>query len=241
MKSVLLATSSLVLTLSCEAAAGSLGTLFPQIVYTSDYRYDGLSNSNNEPTVQASLYLWRPDDFYAGVSVLGVDYGYPGSPTYEIDIYGGRKQQFGKIEVSLEAMVSVFPDQSGPGPTLNFNQAKTGVKYADGALTLGGAVAWSPQGSYGGGETSKPVGTVSLQITDWLSFSGKYGTVISQKKQDRKFWDVGATAKWNQVAFDIRYIDTDLERHQCFYTSWCEPSIVGTITWNVPILGFSKL
>lgn len=240
MRSALFAAFALVVALSGEATAGSLGTLYPQLVYTSDYRFNGLSNSNNAPTIQATLYLWRPDGFYSGITALAVDYGFPGGPTFEVDIYGGRKFQAGRVEVSFEAMGSFFPDQSGPGPTLNFYQVKTAFKVTEGPLTFGSATTWSPEGSYASGETSTLTGHVKLKVTDWLDFGGQYGTHISNNSQDRKFWDVGATAKWQQIAINIRYVDTDLERHQCFHSNWCEPSLVGTIAWNVPIFGFSE-
>lgn len=240
MKSSLFVAITLTLGPSGTAVAGSLGTLYPQILYTSDYRFNGLSNSNAKPTVQATLYLWRPDGFYAGVTTQGVDYGFPGSPTFEIDVYGGRKRQLGRVEVSFETMASLFPDQSGPGPTLNFIQAKVGMAFTEGPATIGGAVTWSPEGSYASGETSTVTGRIGLKLTRWLEISGQYGAQISNDTQDRKFWDIGTTAKWEQVTFDIRYVDTDLERYQCFDTVWCDPSVIGTVTWNVPIFGFSK-
>lgn len=240
MKSVSLAVFVLTIAICNEATARSIGVLYPQIICTSNYRYNGLSNTNNEPAIQASLYLWRPDGLYAGVWVSSVDYSFPGSPTWEVDAYGGYKKQVGKTEISLEAMGSFFPDQPVLGPTFNFYQTKTGFQHTEGALTIGGAVSWSPEGSFGGGDTTTPVGTMTWQATSWLAIGGTWGTVISQEKQDRKFWDVGATATWKSIALNLRYADTDLERHQCFHSSWCEPSVIGKMTLNVPILGFSK-
>jgi hypothetical protein len=43
----------------------------------------------HEPTVQASLYWWRPDRFYAGLWMSRVDFSDLGDPTtsVEVDVY----------------------------------------------------------------------------------------------------------------------------------------------------------
>lgn len=137
-------------------------------------------------------------------------------------------------------MASVFPDQSGSFPTLNFYQAITKLRHQVGPVMLGGVVAWSPEGSFGGGQTWRADGLIAYTPNQWLTLDLKYGNFLSELKQDRKYWEVGVTAKWKRVAFDVRYTDTDLDRPKCFFTDWCEPSVVGKITYDIPILWFSK-
>lgn len=234
------AIAGLVLFVWTEAARAESGEgiLYPQINIVSDNRYAGMSNNNGEPTLQASLYLWRPDGYYGGLWVTGVDYGYAGGPSWESDIYAGRNFDFGKTRLSLEAMASLFPDQSGPGPTLNFYQGTVKVKRTFGGGWVQQTASWSPEGAYSGGETWKTESSLSVALGKRIDVSANYGLFLSERKQDRKFWDFGVTANLKSVAFDVRYYDTDLERTQCFFSDWCEPSVVGKVTWNVPLFGF---
>jgi len=214
--------------------------LYPQVSVVSDYRYYGLSSSNGEPTLQASLYLMRPDGFYGGAWATGVDYAYADSPTCEIDIYGGRNFDFGNTRLSFEVMASLFPDQSGQGPTFNFYQGITKLRQKLDRFTVGATVAWTPEGSFGGGEIWRVEGSFDYEANAWLNLDAEYGVNLSEFSQDRKYWGIGATARWKTVSFDFRYADTDLDRAQCFYTDWCDPSLVGKVTYNVPILGWKN-
>lgn len=235
-----LVVASLAAFFSAETAHAETGggILYPQVSVVSDNRYAGMSNNNGEPTLQASLYLWRPDGYYGGVWVTGVGYGFAGGPSWESDIYAGRNYNFGQTRLTLEAMASLFPDQSGPGPTLNFYQGTVKAKRTFGGGWIQQTVSWSPEGSYGGGETWKTESSVSLALGKRIEVSANYGLFLSERNRDRKFWDIGVTAKLKSVAFDVRYHDTDLERAQCFYSDWCDPSLVAKVTWNVPLFGF---
>lgn len=219
-------------------AFDNLGTLYPQISVLNDYRYDGLSNSNRGPAIQASLYLHRADGFYGGLWTSSVDYGYPESPSFEIDIYAGHNWDLGNTRFSVEGMASLFPDQPDAGPAYDFFQGKIKLGRTFRSVSLQGTAAWSPDGSYGAGETWRVANSILWRAKPWLDFSSNYGTILSEYSQDRKFWDAGLTLKLKAIAIDFRYSDTDLEKYQCFYTDWCEPSMIGKITWNVPIFGF---
>src|SRR4029453_13014316 len=86
---------------NAQDGQGRWGRLFPSVFFTSDYRYDGQSLSGHEPTVQASLYWWRPDKLYAGVWMSRVDFSDLGDPTtsFEVEVYGGRNLHVGRLEL----------------------------------------------------------------------------------------------------------------------------------------------
>src|SRR5690349_11991421 len=120
--------------------------ILPTLILTSEYRYDGTSSSSGNPAIQASLYWWRPDHFYAGVFVTSVDYSgfYDPETSYEIDAYAGYNWDIGQpyfemegdaTRISLEGMYTFFPDQGPPGPTFDFFQLKAAIRHRTGALT----------------------------------------------------------------------------------------------------------
>ena len=133
---------------------GKHGVLVPWILVASQYRFDGISASDNKPVLQGSLYWWRPDKTYAGVFVSQVDYRDPGKTSYEVDVYAGRHFDVRGTQVTLEAMYSFFPDNKTWGPTYDFLQTKVKARRTFEKVTLGGNVAWTPQAPYGSGEAS---------------------------------------------------------------------------------------
>jgi uncharacterized protein (TIGR02001 family) len=212
-------------------AQSSWGGLYPSLFITSDYRYDGVSSTGHEPTVQASLYWWRPDNFYAGVWVSGVDYSDLGDEetSIETDIYGGRNFDFGATRLTLEAMYSIFPDQEVPGPTYDFFTAKARVQHKIDALTMRGAISWIPEASYGAGPAWRLAAEASYKWTDWLTTSANLGRRWSDERVDRTFWDIGVILKWRMLSLDVRYADTDLSFSECGFVDWCESGVNATL------------
>jgi uncharacterized protein (TIGR02001 family) len=202
----------------------------------SDYRFEGLSSSDRHEAVWGSFYLWRPDKLFAGVFLSGTDNG----ASFEIDLYGGRRFDFGKTRLTAQGMVTFFPDKEDNGvPTYDFQQLSVTLQHPFGAVTPIASVAWSPEGSAGAGQVWRFSAGGEWRTTGWLTFSAKAGFRDSELRQDRSFWDVGATAYWSDFSFDLRYVGTDLSRQECFFTDWCEPGVVSKLTWHIPN-GFAR-
>jgi uncharacterized protein (TIGR02001 family) len=218
--------------------------VFSQLQLSSEYRYDGVNNSSGNPSAQVSVYLWRPDHFYAGLWVASVDYsGYRDPDTkQEVVVYAGRKFEFGapyfempgdNTRIQIEGMYTFYPDQGPPGPTYDFFQGRVSVAHRVGKLTLRAETAYVPQASYGAGFAWKVEGGAAYKFNDWLEVSGEYGYRESQKRADRSWWDIGATAKWGKFDFDLRWYDTDLDFRECNFSPNCDGGLVGKIVWNV--------
>lgn len=232
-RATLIALAALVVPTSA-AAQEARSRLYSTVSLVSDFRYDGSSSSNRKPVGQASVYLWRPDKLYAGVFVTGVDYGYAGSPSVEVDLYAGRHFDVGKTRVSLQAMYSVYPDRSGWGPTYDFLQLSAKVKRPAGKLALTGGLDVTPHGSFGSGQGWRVSGEAAYPVTAWLTVSGRVAHRESHRGTPRNSWDLGATVRRGPVSLDVRYYDTSLGRSQCYGTDWCEPAVVGKLSYDLP-------
>jgi uncharacterized protein (TIGR02001 family) len=213
------------------SAQRSWGALYPSIFLTTDYRYDGASLTGHEPTVQGSLYWAHPRDSYAGLWVSGVDFSDLGDTTtsYETDVYGGHNFDVGKMRVALEAMYSLFPDNEIPGPTYDFFTAKLRASRSFPSSTVGASFSYVPEAPYGAGWQWRLTSEASHRWNTWLTASAKIGRRWAETKRDRSFWDVGATAKWNSVSFDLRYSDTNQNLAECGFIDWCESGVTLTL------------
>jgi uncharacterized protein (TIGR02001 family) len=235
MKAQLLA-SALALLLAPSAHAGEWGGLFSQITLTSDYRYQGVSNSDGHAAVQGNIHWWRPDGFYAGVFVTQVDFNDFGT-SYEIDTYAGKNVRLegGRTELKVEGMYTAFPNNRTPGPTYDFFQGKVAAHRTTGKLTLGGVTSWVPQASYGSGTAWRAEADAAYAIAPNLKVSGLVGRRWIERGQDRSYWSAGAATTWKTLTFDLRYFDTNLSRRQCGYNPGiCGATVVGTMTVALP-------
>ena len=225
------------------AKAQEWGKLYPSIAVASEYRYDGVSNSSGNPALQASLYWWRPDHFFAGVFATTVDFGGFHDPdtSCEIDIYAGYNWDFGPpyfemegdaTRVALQVMYTLFPDQGPRGPTYDFLQLTARAEHRVRKLTLRAEASYVPEASFGAGRAIKLEGGAELRLASWARLSSEVGYRESEKGADRTYWDIGATVDYRRASLDIRYHDTDLDFVTCGFSTNCASSIVVTATWR---------
>lgn len=229
----------LVATVLVTPAQGQSG-LYSQVTLTSDYRYQGVSSTNGGAAVQGVLHHFRPDGWYAGIFASEVDYGYAGSPSYELDIYGGRTLKLnGKTDLKLQGLVSLFPDDRTPGPTLDFVQAGVSVIRKEGPLTLTGLTSYVPQGSYRAGQVWRVEGEAAYVLGKGVTLKAQAGHQSSERRPDRSYWSLGGEVRWRHLIFEARYQDTDLSRARCgFHPDICRPAVTGAVTAVLPFILF---
>ncbi len=142
--------------LSADLARGATangvgwGRLLPAVSLTSDHRFNGMSLTDRQPALQASLHLWRPDGYYAGLWLSQVDFR-DGETTMEVDSYVGRNFRHGALESKVELMYIAFDDGDVHGPTYDFLQLKGGFRRQFTAASLAAYAYYSPSGSAGAG------------------------------------------------------------------------------------------
>lgn len=227
----------LALALPGAAYAGDWGGIFSFIDLTSDYRFQGVSNSDGNGAVQGNLHYWRPDGYYAGVFASQVDFKDPGHTSYELDYYAGKNLKFagGQTELKLQGMYSAFPDNRTPGPTYDFATAEVAVSHVSGKLTIHALAAFVPEGSYHSGKVWRVEGEADYAVRPNLTLKALLGDQWGGRGHERAYWSLGATTTWKTLAFDLRYVDTDRTRENCgFRPKACDPAIVGTFTVNLP-------
>ncbi|GEB89578.1 exported protein [Zymomonas mobilis subsp. pomaceae] len=93
-------------------------SLSANISLFSDYRFRGISRSNNNPAVQGSFTVSHQSGFYLGAwssSLAG--WGKMGDSKMELDIFGGYRHTLGAFTVDGGVMGYIYP--AGGGGTKN--------------------------------------------------------------------------------------------------------------------------
>ncbi len=224
------------------------GTVSAYVDVQSDYRFRGISQNNLQPAPQASINWSGPDGFYAGVWASKTDWiGFftPfSSPTYEVDLYGGKHFDLGGTDLNVEAYYYSYPDANtgllGGTETASYFEGIFQLSHSFGSLALTATAAFSPSWSLVGGTSEYIEGTASYPLNDWLSISGNVGHQWVDKfgaNTDYTHFDLGLTATWRSWALDVRANGTDMNTATCsnyiLSKNACTTGVVATLTYNI--------
>ena len=232
--------SAAALALGLTSAAGAAPAIGPcagvyaSIAGLSDYRFDGFSDSNHQPTWQVTAYCYRNDGVFVGATFTGVDFEDTPRTHFEADWYAGRQVQLGAYKVTAELLYTSFPDKRAPGPSYDIFEPQLEVARSLNGLTLGATTSWETSMS-GGGREWRVRANVAYAAASWLTLSGHAGRFFATSGADRPHdtWDVGATATWRRFSLDARYGGTNQPPSQCFFTNWCKPGPYVSLTYKL--------
>jgi uncharacterized protein (TIGR02001 family) len=102
-KSFIAIATSCLLTISTTAAADITST----VNLASDYTFNGVSQTGNDPALQASLDYAGNSGFYAGTWASNVDFGSGEDTNIEWDVYAGQYFQLDK-KIGLDAGIAYY-------------------------------------------------------------------------------------------------------------------------------------
>ncbi|WP_293901260.1 TorF family putative porin [Phenylobacterium sp.] len=220
-------------------AAGERGGIYSAVTLVSDYRYQGVSNSDQHAAIQANVHYFRPDGWYAGVFATTVDFNDYGT-SYELDIYGGRTLTLDKqTDLKLQVLYTTFPDNRTPGPTYDFIQGGVSLVRKAGPLTLIGQTTVVPEASYGSGKAYRAELGADYVLTPHLTLKALAGRRWIGRGSDRTYWSLGAATMWKHLTFEVRYQDSNLSRARCGYNpDICGPALTAAVTAAFPLILF---
>jgi uncharacterized protein (TIGR02001 family) len=201
----------------------------------SEYRFRGISQSNENPALQAGFDYAFTNGFYVGTWGSTVDFdsveGLDGS--LELDVYGGWGTDFGEnSSIDLGYIYYAYPgDDSG----LEGDYQEIYVNYGWRALTIGAAYSDDYYGSSGS--------FLYLQANyDWdfaenwaLSLHVGYNdfdedVFLSSDKGHYTDYSVGVT--WSVVGVDLglAWVGTNLDEEDLFGYSWGDDTVVFSLS-----------
>jgi uncharacterized protein (TIGR02001 family) len=201
-------------------------------VFTTDYIFRGISNSDENPAVQPEFDLTY-GMFYAGIWGSNTDFG----DGVEIDYYAGITPKWKNITFNIGALWYTYPG----GNDIDYFELKTGASWTGGNWTLGIVNYWSPDFAQSFGDSDAIEGSVGYAFSGKLfnffspSISGGVGfQSYDEVASDYTYWNAGLTLGFMEHwSADVRYFDTDYSDADCVINSGgpsnCDARVVGTI------------
>ena len=194
--------------------------------------------------------------FFANVWASNIDFNDEAAlittedSSVEIDFTLGYNHEFSEnTSAGIKAVYYYYPDAdyvTGVTTEYDYFEAIATLSHDFGRAAISGEVAWSPDYFNETGDAVSVKGGVSVPLVKQFAFMGALTASANVGYQwiddnvlfgtpDYLYFDIGATAEWEIFAFDVRWVDTDLEEAECFSGSdLCEGGIVLSVTANLP-------
>lgn len=225
-----------------ETAPPSDITITGTAAVVSQYRFRGLSQSNNQPVVQGSMTVSHSSGLY--VSVWGSSAssnGFNDSPIdiggTEIDIYGGFAKDLGGVKVDVGVYGYIYPGSGNTNGGQNSNYvevygslaktlgpvtAKVGVYYAPAQKVFNLSV-YSPtrNNTYVYGELSSGIPGTPLSIHGHLGHSGGGFDYVKQYID----YTVGVSYTWKALTLDASLVGTNISKSETIAANGCGTSV----------------
>ncbi len=183
----------------------------------SEYRLRGISQTDNDPAVQASITLTTAPGLYAGVWASNLaGNGTWGGSNMELDLIGGYSKAIGGATVDGGLVYYVYPGTKGH----DFLEVYGSVSGALGPVNAKLGAYWAPPQKNIATTPSKgdniwvyadlgvPVPATPLTVKGHVGYSS--GDSIYTWGKDVVDYSVGADFTFDRLTLNVSYVGTDL-------------------------------
>ena len=201
------------------------------VAFTTDYVFRGISQSNEEPTIQGGMD-WNDAEtgLYAGVWGSGVDFD---DATTEIDGYAGMKGMMDDISWNLGAIYYYYP---GADDSLDYDfwELAASVGYDFGFMQTTASLNYSPDYFASSGDSWYPALNVTAPIAYGITANAGVGYQAIDDNaafgvEDYTTWSAGLGYDYEGFNFGLKYYDTSLsEPDEC--ADGCDARVVFTVS-----------
>ncbi|MEH6570256.1 MAG: TorF family putative porin [Halioglobus sp.] len=228
--------------LAAAVLAGAVSTaqgapeISGNVALTSDYKFRGISQSNEDIAIQGGFDIGWDTGIYVGVWGSSVDFdtdgfGFDGS--LELDGYAGWAGDISdNVGVDVGYMYYGYPGDEGDDG--DYQEFYLKLNLWDGTL----AAIYSDDYYGGTGEFYYLSGDYSIGLGDNFSLDlhagyndlDKDGGFLGTDTGSYVDYSVGVTTSWLAVDWTLAYVGTDLDDEDVFDTAWGDDTVVFTIS-----------
>ncbi len=214
-KSIIAITSSTLLALSTSASANISST----VNLASDYTFNGVSQTDNSPALQASFDYAADSGFYVGTWASNVDFGAADDTNIEWDAYAGQYFQLNE-KVGLDVGIAYYTyhgDSASDTYAYPEAYAKLGHNSALGDSEVNFWYSWDYFGTGAGHYIAMVAHTIEVAQDHNIKFTFDRSISIDENKWA---WDgkdaynhyrVDYMTSWNEFDFNLAVEDTSMD------------------------------
>lgn len=228
------------------ATAADWGALSANVDVTSDYRLRGLSGNDHQPALQGGVDWNNDDGWHAGLWSSMINFKDHQNTRIEVDVSAGKKVKLRGTIIDFTVTYFSYPIRNKPSNAAPYSFAEASAKasHSWGDLTLSGEIAWSPNSFAETGMSWYVRAGLAYKLLDWLTASANIGRewvkdtdAIAGSGFPYTNWNAGLTATYDKFSLDVRYVDTNLTRHECLLSigvaNACDAGGLATLTYTI--------
>ena len=190
------------------------------VAVTNNYVFRGITQTREDPAVQAGVTLSHSSGFYAGFWGSNVDFG-DGESDLELDLFAGYGFSLGE-NTTADLNITYYSYPGSPGDwNYDFVEFIGGITHDFGAAKIGVKAAYSPDTFGGLGDSFWLGGNLTVPFSDFVSVSGNIGEQWYDDAglTDYFHYDLGITFAYEGATLDLRYIGTDIDGNDEFFVA----------------------
>ena len=180
------------------------------LAVTTDYVFRGYTQAGEDPAVQGGVDWADESGWYLGTWASNIDFGPGDDASMEVDLYGGYAWEANDVSYDIGLIYYAYPGADSDSG-YDFFEAYAGLGYELDAVSLSGAVHFTPDNFGETGTGWYVTGGLSRNLSDALSVDANVGfsQVTEDFGEDYLDWNVGLSYSVSLLSFDLRYHDTD--------------------------------
>lgn len=186
-----------------EEAAAPLDISF-SLTAVTDYRFRGVSLSNNNPAIQPQISVNHESGAY--LTLWGSNVAENGGDDVELDVTAGIARDVGALTVNAAAVYYVYPGAS----EFNYVEFLGSVGTAIGKGNVSVNLAYAPTQDNIGDQDNVYVSVSGTHpLGDVVTLNGSFGIEDGAFGDKKKDWSVGADVDaGNDFVVGLKYVDT---------------------------------
>ncbi|MCC0015809.1 MAG: hypothetical protein H6878_05820 [Rhodobiaceae bacterium] len=195
---------------------------------TSDYMFDGISQTDSNPAVQGYLEATF-GMFYAGIWASNVNF--LDEADVEVDYYGGVRREYGKLSVDLGILYYAYYERPAAPYDAVEILLKTSYALTD-KVTVTGNIGYVPEWADVADDYFGMDAGIEWAFYDKWSASANVGaSLVGVSGSDYIWWNAGVSwTPFENVTLDVRYWDNDIASANCAIADTCDARIVATLS-----------
>jgi uncharacterized protein (TIGR02001 family) len=211
-------------------------TISGNVALTSDYRFRGISQSDEELAIQGGFDLEHESGFYLGTWGSSVDFDTNGpccDGSLELDVYAGFAGAFNEDwGYDVGFMAYLYPGDSGDEG--DYYEIYGSISWKD--LTVGGAYsddyyAETDEFFYLYADYSFALpNEFALDLHVGANFLEEDGGFLSSDEDQYIDYSVSISRDWMGLNWALAWIGTDLDDDDVFGTDWADDTAVFTLS-----------
>lgn len=235
--------------LAPTASADDEFTISGNVALTTDYRFRGISQSDEDIAVQGGFDASFEPGFYIGIWGSSVDFDTNGpccDGSLELDYYGGWASTIGDTDFGIDVGYAYYDYPGDSGDEGDYQEFYVGGSWKDLGLKVYYSddyyaetdEFWYISGDYSFTLPNIEALSIGLHVGYNMLEETKVdadgnvtdGGFLSSDEDAYTDYSVTVTYSWASVDFSLAWVGTDLDDDDVFGTDWADDTAVFTIS-----------